>query len=416
MAWEDELFDAELAGVRVHVHESSRSMGRRNPVTHRPGSDVVHARDLGKRPRRWAPLECFVIGRDYHLDRQSLTQKLNETPGPHEYIDPWDGPFQVELDGGEFDVTDSTRHGGMATFRIPIVEQRPQEFPPLFFPSANVKTKVVIAKLSTQEASAKKFTLGKLKRLVTSALGTVTTGMKVANGKVNSLLGFPGDIANEIDAIEDQLAQLQNTPQALFNALQGIWNSIVDLIREHKPEFPQGTDDGLGPAANDDGLGGILIEILTDAAAIDVGQDDDLGDDEVAEETAETLDVIKAMALTMPLLSVCDVLSDLEPDDANVASDLQDSIGDSFSQVLAPDSLEDSTESLLDTQAATLDYLVEAALQAPRVVVERVENAVPSLVLAKILYGDARQENQLLRRKRPHNPLFMRGDIEVVRE
>lgn len=415
MAWEDELFEARLGGVKVHVHESARTLGRRNPVTERPASDVIFARDLGRRPRRWTPLQCFVIGRDYHIDRQQLVRVLEESLGPHEYIDPWDGPFEVELDGGEVQVTDSTSRGGMATFRVNLIEKKPQVFPPLFFPSANVKAKIVIAKLSTQIEAANKFSVGKLKRLVTSALGNVTTGMKIANGKVNSILGFPGDVSNEIDAIESQLAQLQNTPQALFNGLQAVWDSIINLVREFPPNFPEGTDDGLGPVPNDSGLVGVLIEILEDAAALDVGQDEDLGDDEIAEQTSQTLDVVKAMSLAMPLLSVSDVLSDLDPNDTETSAALQDTITNSYQQALEGVSLEDASESILDAQAATLDYLVSAALLAPRIQVERIEVATPSLVLAKMFYGDARREEELLRRNLPHRPIFMRGDIEVVR-
>ncbi len=415
MAWEDELFDGRLGGIKVHVHESSRTLGRRNPVTERPASNVIHARDLGRRPRRWTPLECFVIGRDYHLERQKLVRVLEETLGPHEYLDPWDGPFEVELDGGEVQVTDSTARGGMATFRVNLIEKKPQLFPPLFQPSANVKSKIIIAKLAVQLEASNKWSLGKLKRLITSALGVVTTGMKVANGKVNSLLGFPGDISNEIDAIEGQLAQLQNSPQALFNSLQAVWDSVINLVREFPPDFPEGTDDGMGPVPNDGGLAGVLMEVLADSAALDVGENEDLGDDDIAEETTETLNVVKAMSLAMPLLSVSDVLSDLDPDDSETSEALQDSMTNSYQQVLQGVSLEDSSESILDAQAATLDYLVEAALLAPRVQVERIEIATPSLVLAKMFYGDARREEELLRRNLPHRPIFMRGDIEVIR-
>src|SRR4051812_41658896 len=119
MSWRDRLQSGSYRGAPFLIQESRGAFGRRNKTHEYPGRDTPWNEDLGKAADRWS-IDCLVIGDDYDSARDALIAAL-KAKGAATLVHPYLGRVQASVDG-QFQVTDSTLAGGMATFSIQFVE------------------------------------------------------------------------------------------------------------------------------------------------------------------------------------------------------------------------------------------------------------------------------------------------------
>lgn len=420
MSWRDDLVDGEFAGVRVYFEGTEQTGGRRVANTEIPGGDEIHSKDLGKHPRRWNA-EFFVIGDDYMIDRDEIIRQLEDELGPYTIIDPWYGEFSVELDTdrGLPRWRDSTREGGMCRFTVPLVLAKQLAFPVVHEPSEKLKAKAVAAKLSVKENFPKKFSLGKLKRLVVGGLSTVSTAMRVANGKVNSALGFASDLSNEIDTITAEAEKLSQAPQLLVNAHQLLWDSMLGSILQMLEPFElPGLNDGTGRGRGDLDALEILLTVNRDQQEdLDLGTDDLPGDLVAGADgkiALESLLAVEGFTKAMVMASSMEVLANLTPDTEDASASITTELAEMFDDLEAYDLGDETVEAMKDLKAAMVDYLVTEAKQSPEISTIYIPKATPALVVAHRVLGSALRDEEILRRNSIHEPLFVRGEIKVV--
>lgn len=119
MSWRDDFSDTgKFRGVPFFVRTHSVEGGRRNVRNEYPLRDLPSVQDLGRKARTWQ-VELYVIGPDYHLARDQLTDAL-EAGGAGELVHPWHGTLRVNVDS--YRLEESTERGGTARFSVTFVE------------------------------------------------------------------------------------------------------------------------------------------------------------------------------------------------------------------------------------------------------------------------------------------------------
>src|ERR1044072_7563688 len=113
-------------GVTFRVEESSLAGGRKTVPNELPGKDVGFVEVVGRRARRFT-IAAYVIGDDYLLQRDALTEAL-EQEGPGPLVHPYHRNRRVAVLGytGNSTVTE----GGIARFTIEFAETESTAFSP----------------------------------------------------------------------------------------------------------------------------------------------------------------------------------------------------------------------------------------------------------------------------------------------
>lgn len=118
MTWRDVYRQASFRGVPFNV-EASASDHSRNLVPHEyPGRELPFVEDLGRRATAFQ-VEAFLVGPDYHLERDRLTEALSQA-GAGELVHPYRGTLQVTVLGHS--IRETRDEGGMCRIAISFLE------------------------------------------------------------------------------------------------------------------------------------------------------------------------------------------------------------------------------------------------------------------------------------------------------
>lgn len=137
MSYRDVIKSRSVGGVplvgsfraaKFIVPDSSAAFGRRKALHEYPLRDKPYVEDLGKKARQFS-VDVFVDERlgDYLQARDALIEAI-EKEGPGTLVHPWYGTMTVSLLEPAA-VTESTRAGGRASFRLVFVEDGGLRFP-----------------------------------------------------------------------------------------------------------------------------------------------------------------------------------------------------------------------------------------------------------------------------------------------
>jgi len=417
--WLEEMQPGSFAGIDVRFPAMRVERGRHVVLTEVPGGDRGHFRDLGLRVRQWE-LEFYVIGDNFHIRTQELEDKIDNTRGPWPLVDPWRGESQVEIIG-PVSVSHSTDAGGMATFRFRCALADPLEFPALASPVAAVETAIPVSTSAIRQDFESKFTIGKLQSIVRAALGVVTTAMRKVNGQIANALASFDDIGSQIDQWENFVNNTNSTPAQLFGSLVAVWDGAKNLLLEllRGPDIDLRLNDGAGRDSGYTEPTALIGEILDAIASTDLGAAD------IVPDVAASVDGIAAVqAITVAEFAyksvatnaVLAALVTMEIPSEEQAAAMQEQIVTYFADLLAYDVDGAVLESIADTQAAVLDWVVSEATRAPSTVDVYVGAPIPATVLAKRLHGDSRRHVEILRRNSVHVPARVEGTIKVSRD
>ncbi len=114
-----EVVGASFRGVPFFVDASERTGGRRAVVHEFPMRDQPFVDDLGRQARKF-PIEGYVVGEDYMVDRDRLLAALEDRAGAGELVHPFYGARRAICTA--LSVRETPREGGMAVFQIELTE------------------------------------------------------------------------------------------------------------------------------------------------------------------------------------------------------------------------------------------------------------------------------------------------------
>src|SRR5689334_1577526 len=127
------LVGAAFRGVPFHVDTAERAGGRRTARHEYPFRDEPFVEDLGRKARAF-PVEGYVVGPDYLVQRDALIAALEDERGPGTLAHPYYGNVSVVCT--QFRVRESSADGGMARFAVDFEQTASTPSVPVATPAA----------------------------------------------------------------------------------------------------------------------------------------------------------------------------------------------------------------------------------------------------------------------------------------
>ena len=230
--WREQLRPASFRGVAFQVssHEAE-GFARRAQVHEYPKREDAFPEDLGAQTRGFG-LEGYVIGPDYFAARDALLAACGR-PGPGTLVHPYLGTHEVVCT--QCRPRESTRNGGMATFRLRFVRAGTNQFP-----AERPDTGKLVSDAAT---SADATLLEAFEDLFSTADGPqwlideaaaliqdVTTALRKASTLIADLSGGdPAAYTRDLSILETTAAVLAEDPDALGTSVLARIQDLADL-------------------------------------------------------------------------------------------------------------------------------------------------------------------------------------------
>lgn len=386
MTWRDG-FSAQgsFKGATFYVREAELEVGRRVQVHEYPLREKPYAEDLGRKARK-IQFEAYCVGPNYHVDRDALIARIEESGGGA-LVHPYHGTLTVTVTS--FRVRESTREGGYAAITIQCVEAGEKAFPAAI--ASTQQAVVYVAEqtiVQAEEVFAEDFS-------ITDAAGAVDDFLDEVDA---ALAG----VANEIGSIAGPLADIIRAPAELAAAIAGAVTNIESIATEplralniYRRLFGAGTDTAgtnASPRAN-----------------------------QAAKNTQALNELVRTTALASACKSSASLeLSPAKQDDAPFTHTslfaLRDSLLDALDdrqQVIGSVTGEpindDLYSRLADLRAAVMRDLSTRGKRLPTVVTFMLGATLPALVVAHQRYGIATRDAELVNLNNIRHPGFVPG-------
>lgn len=418
MSWRDRLEPASFRGVTFFVNGQSARKGRRVSVRRLAGKDGSRQQDHGRNEDAFS-VTAFLFGDDFDLERNDLEEALLQ-PGPAELHLPTRGTLWVTV-VGDIEVTQSKNEGGYCSVRFSVVvEDRAGKGLKVSVSTPNLLKKNALA---LKDAGKTDFGSifdvaampGKYITTVTSALSNVTQNLRGIQGKINGTLNPLEDLTASINSFDDAINDLMNTPDALASRLTGLVYSVFGLADTAATAIDRST--GLSTAS------GTPFELAasvrtTHSVSKDMnglgGDSPEDGATELADRSAKNVRAVYRLARAAAVARQAETYAAAPFDSANFALTVLESAMDEVDdlQAFSPD--DDLFQALADMRMALSRHLATTAASLPKAVTRKQHPAIPAILLAHVLYGDARLESEIVARNRSPHPLFLEGEIEVL--
>lgn len=397
MAWRDNMRSASFRGVSFGVTSDDKEGGRRTVVHEFPMRDEVYVEDLGAASTRFT-VQAFVLGSDYMDQRDALEKALTE-PGPGTLIHPWYGEITVSQ-FAPYKVKHTAQDGGMCVFTLSFARDAEPSAP-----SSAVNTQVraldksgMAGLMSCSAFDAAFSVAGQTSHVVEQAYQAVTSAVT----RVQAVLG--GDI-NQIAGLIGATSGYDFLSMASVG--QSIWNSFQSM----------GSASGKSEAR----LAADWQKVAAQEVAASVAENSGATRTRIAANETAVNTFVRRIAVVESARSMAQAV----PESRAQARELREGFMDALDAVLveeggvasvsasAPVSASASSQpgelytALVETRAATLAVLAEAARSAPEVISYTPAAVLPSLALCYSLSGDIALDADLVTRNGVIHPGFV---------
>jgi prophage DNA circulation protein len=388
------LVGASFRGVAFFVDEVARAGGRRI-VTHEfPLRDDPAIEDLGRVARTF-PLEGYVLGDDYHRQRDALLAVLEDVTGPGELVHPYYGVRRAVC--ASLSLRESTADGGIARFSLEFVEV-PAAAP------VPVEVEDVAAAVDTSADAALEsveleleeeldvedepgFATESLAADLVAVVGSLGEGFAAMELTVQEL----AQLDVEIQTITDEAATIVSTPADTVASLVTVLESVAETAAEAPRDF----------------LHAVLAAYDVDEQPAAQGESDTRAlerENQVVFSAALRRVLAVEAARVLPTV-VYETIEDATEDRDAVAERLEE-------QALTAG--DDAYPLLVRLRADVLRAVPGDSVLARLVTVQR-PVAVPSLLLSYQVYGEIGDlEERVVARNRASHPGFMAGELKVL--
>ena len=377
--WRDNLKPASFRGVPFEVEDVGGRFGRRAVLHEYPQRDVPYSEDLGRKAREW-PVTAFVIGDDYMEKRDRLIVAM-EAPGPGPLIHPTYGRLKVICQPGE--VMESTRDGGMATFRLTFIEAGE-----LIFPTSS-SSGILSTTAGVKATAAATFA---------AAFNTVARAGFVATRAIDS-------ITKTADSIEAAVRKYGSAAmlQKLNSSLAALKAAATTLITTPGTLAAQWAGALSVVSGNERGLSDMLTAQWDRSYADSIVPD--LTDDEQAARDNERYqdELLAAIAFAQAADGVVDTTW-LSYDEATEASDALAELIITGEEYASDPNL---YATLVDMRTALTTLVEDAVMDLPRVRHWTPASVRTAFDLAELWYGDGTRVDEIIERNQIAHPGFV---------
>lgn len=405
--------EAEIAGITILYRAAETTVGRRKVKHEFPGRDDPFVDDLGRFGYE-ATLDAFLIGENYHFDRNALEAAFEE-PGPHAFVHPYRGPFDVHiLNPVRFIERDT--EGGVVTFRLDLVrvDDAPESIVTL---SESLPTRFADDALDKLKENHGLDTSGAIADVLDSIRGAIekaSTALLKANAKVNSSLSVVNNLAAEIQEFDRQAERLLSTPDQIVAAFQNLALAIMDVARNFTPPTDDDAGEFLSPSYSPhDAVMGALRE------AFAFVPDPSVVTEATNQATIESaaLGAIQVMTQANMLAAGARAMMEIDLPSAAEAVSVQSEIVGMFAEVLNADGVDAEVwESLYALKSAAVRHLQQTQRRLPSTKDHTPTSAIGALRLAWDLYGDASRSSEVVDRNNIRHAAFIQAGnvLEVL--
>ena len=393
MSWRDRFQTGSFRGAEFLIEQATLNGGRRTALHEFPRREKHYSEDLGLKAKT-RRIECMVVGADYMQARDALIDAL-DAQGPGELVHPYQGRMRVQIQ--DYDLTESTREGGMARFSISFVlaGEQPQ-------PTGNTDTAHAVDAAADDAAAAAADDFGSdfdvdgqpgwVAEDAVSRLDDALASMQV-------LAGSRPLLAGDIYSVNTTLASLRGTLATAIHTPQTLATDIAAATRDMAALF--------APA---DGY--VVMQSLADQHPAPVWP---------AAATAprarrqQNGTAIAALFRRAARIEQARISAGYETDSSARAIDLRNRLSEAL-DAEACVAADDVYLAIMDLRAAMVSDLTARAAMLPQVAAWTPPATLPALALAQRIYGDGLRDQDIVSRNDVRHPGFVPGGraLEVL--
>lgn len=426
MTWHDRIQLKGMGswrGVTFFVDAAQSTVGRRTKVFKFPGRAAPFVEDQGLETREFR-LTCYVVGPDYDAQRDKLREEF-EAEGPGELVHPYWGQITCTV-VSPVRISETFNEGGLARFELdlvqttddPLTTAQPDRKPA-------VKAQAAKAMAASQAVFEESFSLvGAVQQLydqATTAVEIMASEIRAVRGAVNAALGVVDATAAAVNDLGEQAAQLVLAPAALAESVEDVMSAVMGAASDVSQALAEAGLDGLtrltalvdGPLF-DDFVADRAMDALTNLETIgDVVPAPQVTGSSQDVQARANYDALRRLFRVDAVVAGVDALVDLDLGSRDRVVEIRDDVAGMLDAV-ALDADDELWAALVDLRQTFTTYLNEVAANLPQVVEYVPPQALPALVIAYDLYGDATRDEEIIFKNRVADPNFVPGGAPVL--
>lgn len=397
MSWREQLIPATFRGVPFFVDSHEAELGRRVQVHEFPFRDLPQAEDLGRKARVLT-VQAYVLGADYMARRDALIRAV-ERPGPGQLEHPYLGELKATCTNCR--LTETTREGGMARLSLDFVESGEARFVTSQASTAdNVRSSRDNTLLMAQAAFDARYKVAGRPEFVAEAsqslLGSALETMQAAAGKVRAVADKVAQLTRAVTQAKQQFISIVYAPAS---AAQAVLSNLRLLVRE----VAYGPREALDLART-------LFRFGLDLPAVPETTSNRRAQ---AVNQAAMTQLVRVVAVAEAAGAVAELAFESYADAEAVRAELVAVMDELLEQPTLADEMYDTLRAL---RAATVRDITTRGADLARALPYTPPTTLPALVVAHLVYTDARRADELVTRNRVPHPSFVAGQrvLEVL--
>jgi prophage DNA circulation protein len=419
MAWRDRYQPASFKGVPFFVESTASTKGRRVPVRRLVGRDGSVQQDLGREPDQFQ-VAAYLFGPDFDLYRNELEETLCEQ-GPGALVLPSRGELWARV-VGDVQTSEERGHGGYCSIRFSVVVEergnvlRVRQDTSELVRSASADTLVAaradfVARANT--ASLPERYLAPIR----GALDAVSSRMRAITGSVSGAIGTIGSVTSSAEELSTALNGALSQPSNLATNLIDLTQTTLSVADTASigvdritglPKLLDANPYARSMVARIARRAGSLVASLGSGESSAEAASSDLG-----EQSRQTVRATYRLVRSAALAAAAERYAAAYLDSASFAAELLRELSDEIDDLMV-DASDELYHALHGLRAALALHLSTVAASLPETLAYEAREQVPALLLAHLLYGDARLESDIVARNAAPHPLFLAGTLEVI--
>lgn len=416
MSWRAGTSLGSLDGIEFDYFGYTPSSGQRSNVTDMPLRDDPSVQEMGRR-QRTGSIDCLMTGEDF-LVRTAKMEATIEKGGIKTLVHPHRGKMQVHITNA-FEPAYSTEKGGMVRFTLQYLRVESTIKAGSLDTLGPLQNSVSGARSALSSALDAGMTVQGFPDFVQDAVTAllagprgVTSAMRQAYGKASATIGVLDDIAYAIESFERELDDLLGLPGELAAKLQHVMRQVMSLVTSKGSRVT--TIPGVSSTSLASSVGLSQLDTMLAVAGPVITSSTPSRRRQAANQSA-----IEATARGSAAVEMTATLA-AAPAGVLVSRARASEVGAQLVEALtsvAEEAADDGLYLALKTLAAAAHKHFNAvSLSLPVTTSYTPTGAVPALVLAHRLYGDATRHEDIINRNTIAHPGFIPGGdpIEVL--